>query len=47
LILSNQYSITVLEIDNITVKDNLIEPYGSSLGTYGDRNAISINYGGK
>ena len=34
-------------IDNIIVKDNLIEPYGApSSGLYGDRNAISINYGG-
>lgn len=33
-------------IDNITVKDNLIEPYGTPAGSYGDRNAVSINYGG-
>lgn len=33
-------------IDNITVKSNLIEPYGTAAGSYGDRNAVSINYGG-
>ena len=34
-------------IDNITVKNNLIDAYGTpSSGTYGDRNAVSINYGG-
>lgn len=34
-------------IDIITIKDNLIEPYSTpSAGTYGDRNAVSINYGG-
>ncbi|MBK8564255.1 MAG: hypothetical protein IPN76_13190 [Saprospiraceae bacterium] len=33
-------------IDNITVKDNLIDAYGTPAGSYGDRNAVSINYGG-
>ncbi|MCP9768217.1 hypothetical protein EGI22_09865, partial [Lacihabitans sp. LS3-19] len=32
-------------IDNITVKDNLIEPYGTPAGSYGERNAVSVNYG--
>jgi len=38
------------DIDNINVKDDSIEAYGSSaagtFGSYGNRNAISINYGG-
>ncbi|MBV6477796.1 MAG: hypothetical protein HGGPFJEG_00540 [Ignavibacteria bacterium] len=38
------------DIDNITVKNDSIEAYGSSaaatFGSYGNRNAISINYGG-
>jgi PKD-like domain len=34
-------------IDNIIVKDNLIESYATpSSGTYGDRNAVSVNYTG-
>ena len=34
-------------IDNITIKNNLIDCYGTpSSGTYGDRNAVSINYNG-
>ena len=34
-------------IDNIVIKNNLIGAYGTpSAGTYGDRNAVSINYGG-
>jgi hypothetical protein len=34
-------------IDQITVKDNLIEAVGvPSEGAYGDRNAVSVNYGG-
>ncbi|MEP7197708.1 MAG: right-handed parallel beta-helix repeat-containing protein, partial [Saprospiraceae bacterium] len=34
-------------LDLITIKDNLIDPYGPpSAGTYGDRNAVSVNYGG-
>jgi parallel beta-helix repeat protein len=33
-------------IDNITVKDNVVDAYGTPAGTYGDRNAVSINYGG-
>ena len=38
------------DIDNINVKDDSVEAYGSSaaatFGSYGNRNAISINYGG-
>jgi len=33
-------------LDNITVKNNLVDAYGTPAGSYGDRNAISINYGG-
>lgn len=34
-------------IDQITVKDNLINAYNPpAAGTYGDRNAVSVNYGG-
>ncbi|MBK8564252.1 MAG: right-handed parallel beta-helix repeat-containing protein [Saprospiraceae bacterium] len=33
-------------IDNITVKDNVVDAYGTPAGSYGDRNAVSINYGG-
>jgi hypothetical protein len=33
-------------IDNVTVKDNVIDCYGTPAGSYGDRNAVSINYAG-
>lgn len=37
-------------LDNITIKNNCIDPYqsiaGTNLSPYGNRNAISINYGG-
>ena len=34
-------------IDNITVQNNVVDAYGTpSSGTYSDRNAVSINYGG-
>ena len=33
-------------LDAITVKDNMISAYGSPAGSYGDRNAVSINYTG-
>ncbi|HMC99499.1 MAG TPA: NosD domain-containing protein, partial [Ferruginibacter sp.] len=34
-------------IDNITVKNNVIDAYGTPIPSqYGDRNAVSINYGG-
>lgn len=33
-------------IDNIFIKNNYIEPYGTPAGSYGDRNAVSINYSG-
>ncbi|SEJ78047.1 Por secretion system C-terminal sorting domain-containing protein [Dyadobacter sp. SG02] len=34
-------------IDKITVTNNLIEAYGTAMaGNYGDRNAVSVNYGG-
>ena len=33
-------------IDNITVKNNLIDAYGTPAGSFGDRNAVSINYTG-
>lgn len=34
-------------IDNIVVTNNVIDAYGTpSAGTYGDRNAVSVNYGG-
>ncbi|HMS35306.1 MAG TPA: DUF1565 domain-containing protein, partial [Ignavibacteria bacterium] len=38
------------DIDNINIKNDSVEAYGSSnamtFGSYGNRNAISINYGG-
>jgi len=33
-------------IDNIAVVNNVIDAYGTPAGSYGDRNAVSINYGG-
>jgi hypothetical protein len=33
-------------LDAITVKDNTISAYGTPAGSYGDRNAVSVNYGG-
>lgn len=33
-------------IDNISVVNNMIDAYGTPAGSYGDRNAVSINYGG-
>ncbi|QLH45214.1 MAG: hypothetical protein HWD58_06160 [Bacteroidota bacterium] len=33
-------------LDAITVKDNTIGAYGTPAGSYGDRNAVSVNYGG-
>ncbi len=33
-------------IDTIAIKNNTIDAYGTPAGTYGDRNAVSINYGG-
>lgn len=33
-------------IDNITIKNNLFDPYGTTAGSWGDRNAVSINYAG-
>ncbi|MGX5855014.1 right-handed parallel beta-helix repeat-containing protein [Dyadobacter jiangsuensis] len=34
-------------IDKISVTNNLIEAYGTAMaGNYGDRNAVSVNYGG-
>lgn len=34
-------------IDNIIVSDNIVDAYGTPMaGLYGDRNAVSINYGG-
>ena len=34
-------------IDKVTVTNNLIEAYGVAMaGAYGDRNAVSVNYGG-
>jgi len=33
-------------IDNIAVKDNVIDCYGTPAGSYGERNAVSINYAG-
>ncbi len=33
-------------IDNIVVKNNIIDAYGTPAGSYGDRNAVSINYTG-
>ena len=33
-------------LDNIVVKDNVIDAYGTPAGSYGDRNAVSINYSG-
>ncbi len=34
------------DIDNIAVTNNLIGAYGTPAGSYGDRNAVSVNYGG-
>jgi hypothetical protein len=33
-------------IDNIEVVNNVIDAYGTPAGSYGDRNAVSINYSG-
>lgn len=33
-------------LDNIVVKNNNFDPYNTPGGSYGDRNAVSINYGG-
>ncbi len=33
-------------LDNIVVKNNIIDAYGSPAGSYGERNAVSINYAG-
>lgn len=33
-------------IDNVTIVNNLIDAYGTAAGSYGDRNAVSINYSG-
>ncbi|MBK8699358.1 MAG: right-handed parallel beta-helix repeat-containing protein [Saprospiraceae bacterium] len=33
-------------LDNITINDNVIDAYGTPAGSYGDRNAVSVNYGG-
>ena len=33
-------------LDEITIKDNTITAYGTAAGSYGDRNAVSVNYGG-
>ncbi|MCP9762258.1 PKD-like domain-containing protein, partial [Lacihabitans soyangensis] len=33
-------------LDNIIVKNNTIEAYGTPAGSYGDRNAVSVNYSG-
>ncbi len=33
-------------IDNITVKNNVVDAYGAPAGSFGDRNAVSVNYGG-
>jgi len=32
-------------LDLITIKNSLIDPYGTLAGSYGDRNAVSVNYG--
>ena len=31
-------------LDLITIKNNLIDPYGTPAGSYGERNAVSVNY---
>ncbi len=33
-------------LDNITITNNVVDAYGTPAGSYGDRNAVSINYGG-
>lgn len=33
-------------IDNVSITDNIVDAYGTPAGSFGDRNAISINYGG-
>ncbi|MEZ4887870.1 MAG: right-handed parallel beta-helix repeat-containing protein [Chitinophagales bacterium] len=48
--LSSAIIVSGAAIDNIDVTNNTINPYGSSgagsFGSYGNRNAVSINYGG-
>jgi hypothetical protein len=34
------------DLDTVRVKDNMISAYGTPAGSYGDRNAVSVNYGG-
>jgi len=33
-------------IDNIIITNNIVDAYGTPAGSFGDRNAVSINYGG-
>jgi hypothetical protein len=33
-------------IDNIIIRKNVVDAYGTPAGSYGDRNAVSINYSG-
>ena len=48
--LSSAIIASATDIDNFAVKNSAVEAYGSSMagsyGSYGNRNAISINYGG-
>lgn len=44
--LSSAVIISGAAIDNIAIKSNIIDAYGTPALPYGNRNAISINYGG-
>ncbi len=33
-------------IDNIIIRNNTVDAYGTPAGSYGDRNAVSVNYSG-
>ncbi len=33
-------------LDNIAVTNNIVDAYGTPAGSFGDRNAVSVNYGG-
>ncbi|MGB3076111.1 MAG: right-handed parallel beta-helix repeat-containing protein [Chitinophagales bacterium] len=37
---------SAVTLDNIVISNNVIDAYGTPAGSYGDRNAVSINYTG-
>lgn len=37
---------SAVALDNITITNNVVDAYGTPAGSYGDRNAVSINYSG-